>query len=135
MYLEDQALTWFNDNVDGFYHQKQHWFFKEVITGLYDWFIYDTATHDITDKFWHVKFNASEGVMSYYHNLERYASRMIRPPDRFTFKNQFLTGLPENITLHILRNGATIKHSRMARLLQYATEAEEISRVTKCFTE
>jgi hypothetical protein len=59
MYLEEIALTWFEDNVDGVYRHKAHWKFKDVITSLYDWFIHDNATHD-----------SVEGVMSYYHKLE-----------------------------------------------------------------
>jgi hypothetical protein len=71
MYSENQALTWFNDNVDGFFRQKNRWTFKEVITGLYDRFVHDSATHHASDKFWHVKYNAMEGVMAFYHELER----------------------------------------------------------------
>jgi hypothetical protein len=36
MFLENTALTWFEDSVDGAYHQRAAWTFKEVITGLYD---------------------------------------------------------------------------------------------------
>ena len=61
MFLENTALTWFEDSIDSF---------KEVITSLYDQFVHENATHNVTDKFWHVEYNAEEGVMSYYHKLE-----------------------------------------------------------------
>jgi hypothetical protein len=70
MFLENTALTWFEDSVDGAYRQRTAWTFKEVITGLYDRFVHENATHSATDKFWHIEYNAEEGVMSYYHKLE-----------------------------------------------------------------
>jgi hypothetical protein len=51
MYLEDSTLTWFEDNVDGVYRHRSDWTFKDVITGLYDRFIHDNATHDAADHF------------------------------------------------------------------------------------
>jgi hypothetical protein len=36
LYLEDAAVTWYDDNVDGMDHQKKVWSFEMVITGLYD---------------------------------------------------------------------------------------------------
>ena len=135
MYLEGTALTWFNDNVDGLYRHKNVWSFKEVITGLYDRFIYDTATHDASDKFWHVKYNATNGVMAYYHELERYASRMIRAPDRFTFKTQLITGLPDNILKQVLFKGCTAEKSSTETILYHARQAEDILRMKKRYDE
>ena len=71
IHLEGIALTWFEDNVDGVYRRHSSWSFKDVITGLYDWFIHDNATNDATEKFWRAEYNAEEGVMSFYHKLER----------------------------------------------------------------
>jgi hypothetical protein len=70
MYLEGKVLSWYNDNVDGLYCQKDMWSFKEVITGLYDHFVHDTATYDTLEKFQHIQYQASGGVMSYYNKLE-----------------------------------------------------------------
>jgi hypothetical protein len=92
MFLEDTASVWFKDNVDGAYRQCSSWTFKEVVTGLYDRFVHDNATHDATDKFWHVKYNAGEGVMSYYYKLEQCATRMIQAPDEFMFRTQLVAG-------------------------------------------
>jgi hypothetical protein len=135
MFLENTALTWFEDSVDGAYHQRSVWTFKEVITGLYDWFVHENATHDVTDKFWHVDYNAKEGVMSYYHKLERYTTTMIQAPDPFTFKTQLVTGLPNNIIFFVLDKGCSTETSSVGDILHYACQAEEIGKMRKCFNE
>jgi hypothetical protein len=76
MFLENTALTWFEDSVDSGYHQRAAWTFKEVITSLCDQFTHENATHGVTDKIWHVEFNAKESIMSYSHKLEQYATRI-----------------------------------------------------------
>ena len=63
--------------MDGFYCHRVQCSFKDVITGLYDQFIHDNATHDAADHFSKVKYDVVEGVMSYYHKLEWYTTRMI----------------------------------------------------------
>jgi hypothetical protein len=126
MYLEGIALTWFKDNVNGVYHHKAHWKFKDVITGLYDRFIHDNATHDAADHFSKVKYDSVKGVMSYYHKLERYATRMIRAPGRFIFKTQLLSGLPQTMVSFIFDKGCSAESSSMETILYYAQEAEEI---------
>ena len=135
MFLENTAIVWFEDNVDGAYRQRSSWTFKEVITGLYDRFVHDNATHDVTDKFGHVEYNAEEGVKSYYHKLERYATRMIQAPDVFTFKTQLVAGLPANIIAFILDKGCTAETSSVDEILYFAHEAEEIGKMTRRFRE
>jgi hypothetical protein len=91
MFLENNALSWFEDDVDGAYHQRTHWTFKDVITGLYDRFAHDNSMHNASDKFWKVEYNAKDSIMSYYYKLECYANRMIESPDAFTFQSQLVT--------------------------------------------
>ena len=135
MYLEGIALTWFEDNVDGVYRHKAHWKFKDVITGLYDWFIHDNATHDAADHFLKVKYDSVEGVMSYYHKLEQYATRMIRAPDWFTFKTQLLSGLPQTMVSFIFDEGCSMESSSTETILYYVWEAEEIFKKKKIYQE
>ena len=111
------------------------WSFKNVITGLYDQFIHDNATNDATEKFWRAEYNAKEGVMSFYHKLERYAARMICAPDRFTFKPQLLAGLPTSITSFILERGCSAETSTTDTLLHYACSAETVERTKKRLKE
>jgi hypothetical protein len=135
MFLEDTASVWFEDNVDGAYHQRSSWTFKEVVTGLYDQFVHDNTTHDATDKFWHVEYNTGEGIMSYYYKLEQYATRMIQAPDAFTFRTQLVAGLPANIIAFILNKGCTAETSTVEDILYFAHEAEEVGKMTRRFRE
>ena len=120
IYLEGKVLSWYNDNINSLYHQKNVWSFKEVITGLYNCFVHDTATYNTSEKFQHVQYQASGGIMSYYNKLEHYVSRMIRAPDRLMFKTQLMTGLPDNILLHILQKGCMTEKSSTEAILYYA---------------
>jgi len=36
LFLQGDALHWYNDNIDGINHQKDVWSFKTMVTGLYD---------------------------------------------------------------------------------------------------
>jgi hypothetical protein len=58
MFLENTALTWFKDSIDSACCQCTAWTFKEVITGLYDWFVHENTTQNTSGKFWHVKYTA-----------------------------------------------------------------------------
>jgi hypothetical protein len=117
MFLENTTIIWFEDNIDGRHHQRSSWTFKKVITGLYDQFIHDNAAHDVNNKFWHIEYNAREGIMSYYYKLERYATRMIEVPDIFMFRMQLVAGLPESIIAFILDKGCTAETSSVDDIL------------------
>jgi hypothetical protein len=97
--------------------------------------MHENATHDATDKFWHIEYNAEEGVMSYYHNLEQYATRMIQALDPFTFKTQLVAGLPANIISFVLDKGCSTETISVDDILHYTCQAEEIGRMRKCFNE
>ena len=86
LFLQGQVLMWYSDNVDGMDHQKEVWSFKTLITGLYDRFIHDVTVKLATDQFGSMLYEPTEGVAAFYHKLTRYATRMVRPPDRYTFK-------------------------------------------------
>jgi hypothetical protein len=135
MFLENNALSWFEDNVNSAYRQRTHWTFKDVITGLYDQFAHDNLTHDASDKFSTVEYNVEDGVLSYYYKLERYANRMIEPPDTFTFQSQLVIGLPVSIIAFILDKGYTVETASVEEILYFAKEAEDIERMTKHFKE
>jgi hypothetical protein len=90
MYLEGTALTWYDDNIDGIDHQEKVWSFKYLVMGLYDHFIHSEAVSEAVDKFWTATYKPEEGVMPFYYRMVRYATRMVRPPDYYTFKTQFI---------------------------------------------
>jgi hypothetical protein len=77
MYLDGTAVTWYNDNVDGIDHQRGVWWFKLIITRLYDQFIHHASVGTTADKFWNATYVPEEEIMALYHKLTRHAVRMV----------------------------------------------------------
>jgi len=102
LFLQGDALRWYNDNDDGINHRKDVWSFKTIITGLYDHFIHNVALTEASEKFGKAQYIAGEGVMAFYHRLSRYTEQMVRPPDRYTFKKHYIMQLPKGIFNYLL---------------------------------
>jgi hypothetical protein len=111
LYLEDTTITWYDDNVDGMDHQNDVWSFKMVITRLYDRFIHHVSVGATADKFWNEIYIPEEGIMAFYHKLTRHASRMVRPPDRYTFKSHLVTRMPGPMFNYLLSKEVTAEYS------------------------
>jgi hypothetical protein len=73
------------------------WSFKLVITGLYDRFVHHASVGTAVDKFWNATYVPEEGIMALYHELTRHAARMVRPPDRYTFKSHLVMRMPSTM--------------------------------------
>jgi len=133
MFLTGKAHVWFNDNVESVTRRIRRWSFKDVVTGLYDRFIHDASIQDATTKFYEVTYNPATGVMGYYHDLERYALRMIHPPDSYTFKTQLMMGLPAAIESAVLDIGVSAETSTTTTIVNKARQFEESHRVHKMY--
>jgi len=120
MYLGEKAKTWFNDNVEGINCRRRVWTFKDVITGLYDRFIHESSIQDATQKFYSVKYTTDGGVYGYYHELQRYALRMIHEPDSYMFDTQLMMGLPSSILWSVVDKGVTAETSALEDILYMA---------------
>jgi hypothetical protein len=129
MYLDKKAKTWFNDNVEGINHQRQVWTFKDIITGLYDRFIHESSIQDATQKFYAVKYTTDGGVYGFYHELERYTSRMIHAPNSYTFNTQLMMGLPSSMIPSVVDKGVTAETSSLNEILHMAKHVEEGNKV------
>jgi hypothetical protein len=117
MFLDEDASQWFNDNIDSVLRKKRNWSFKSVITGLYDRFIHNASIQDATTKFYLVKYSTSGGVMGFYHDLDRYALRMIHAPDSYTFKTQLMLGLPASISSPVVNLGVSVETHSTRKIL------------------
>ena len=67
----------------------------------------------------------NEGTQAFYDRLTRYAARMVRPPDRYSFKRQLVMRLPKYIFDHLTLNGIMSERSNMQTIMHFAREAEE----------
>ena len=127
IFLQGTALTWFNNNVDGMNHQKDMWSFKMVMIRLYDRFLHNIAVGAVSDKFWSTNYAQDEGVMEFHHRLEHDVVRMVRPPDRYSFKKHYMLWLPKNIFDHLLQKEVTPGFSTMKSILHHVRKVEEIT--------
>jgi hypothetical protein len=135
MYLDEKAKTWFNDNVEGINHQRWVWTFKDVITGLYDQFIHESSIQDATQKFYSVKYTTDGGVFGFYHELERYALRMIHEPDSYMFNTQLMMGLLSNMIRSVVDKGVTAETSTLNEILHMAKCVKEGTKVIQRYDD
>jgi hypothetical protein len=133
VHLSGKASQWFNDVVKGVSRRQCHWKFCQVITSLYDRFIHNASIKEATTKFYNVKYTASNGISGYYYDLRHYASQMIHPPDSYTFKTQFLMGIPVSVSDAVLDSGVSAETLSRKRLLATAQSVEEGNHIKKCY--
>ena len=95
------------------------------MTGLYNHFIHQRALRSASDVFQSVTYVPEEGVMAFYHRMMRYATRMVRPPDRYTFKRQLIIRLPKDIFDYLLSKEVSAEYSTMESILHHVRRAEE----------
>ena len=93
--------------------------------GLYDRFIHQGALRSASDTFQSAMYIPEEGVMAFYHRMMWYAARMVRPPDRYTFKRQLIMRLPKDIFDYLLSKEVSAEYSTMESILHHARRAEE----------
>ena len=99
-----------------------------MVIGLYDCFIYQGALRSTSDAFQSATYIPEEGVMAFYHRMMQYAARMVRPPDRYTFKRQLIMRLPKDIFDYLLSKEVLAEYSTMESILNHARRVEENTR-------
>ena len=122
-HLHGEAGRWVQDNVEGVHRRKRTWTLLEVVMGLYHYFIHETAIQDATERFETARYRTN--TEDYYQTLARLASRMIHPPDWYTFRTRLMEGLPSDILDKILSKGITAETSNTATIVAEARIAED----------
>ncbi|KAF7422274.1 hypothetical protein PC9H_010430 [Pleurotus ostreatus] len=131
LFIDGKAATWYNDEVDGMYRRHRSWTFARVILDMYDRFVQPTAMQDATEQFYAVEYTSSGGVRGFYDELDRKAARMIHSVDAYTFRRQFLMGLPSYIRNVIIDHGYTAERHRLKEIYRVAIQVEEGRIITK----
>src|SRR6201999_892645 len=124
MFLEGEALAWFNEEVDGINSRPYHWTFKEIITSLYNQFIRDTVIQEADLAFRRMKYNPEMGIESYAQELKQHASRMVHWPDSYTYRKQFMRGLPNELFKKLLEKEITPESTSLSRIIKKAKKQE-----------
>jgi uncharacterized protein YbgA (DUF1722 family) len=85
--------------------QQLRWTFKEIILGLYDWFVHPSTMQDARKAFFATKYTSKNGVQGSYDTLLDHAHNMAVYPDDYLVVETFLKGIPESLHEPIITNG------------------------------
>ncbi|KAJ7147093.1 hypothetical protein C8R43DRAFT_953289 [Mycena crocata] len=108
--------------------------YLEMLLEMFDRFVDTAAVQHATEKFWHTKYSPDIGVTGFYNELMAATNRMIQRPDSFTFKNQFMTRLPEKMVRWLIARDVTAEYTGIRVILQMAVNYEWQEAVLKRYT-
>ncbi|KIK25726.1 hypothetical protein PISMIDRAFT_9462 [Pisolithus microcarpus 441] len=84
------------------------WFDQEV----------DSPDRTICDWTFEDFYSPAKGVLAFYNDLKRRASRMVQPPNEYSMKRKFVNGLPLPIAEGVLKSrGVSAEHTPMDQIL------------------
>ncbi|KAE9397191.1 hypothetical protein BT96DRAFT_941129 [Gymnopus androsaceus JB14] len=124
-FLDEDALRWYNDEVTGLHHSQLHWTFEKVILGLFARFVQATTIHVAAEKFEATKYNPEKGVRAYKAELQRWGSRMTRPPNSYALRKKFLDGLPTSIISEMIERGASPDLATLSKMVKTVEHIED----------
>src|ERR1700683_3279892 len=85
---------------------------------MYKGFIHEVTMQNAATSYQKTKFSCSKGTLAFYNKLQRHASCMVQPPDKYSMKRKFLKGLPEDIVEGLLKvRHMSAEHASMVRIL------------------
>ncbi|KIK20524.1 hypothetical protein PISMIDRAFT_12904 [Pisolithus microcarpus 441] len=91
--LEGMATQWFDQEVDSPDRTICDWTFEDF-------------------------YSPTKGVLAFYNDLKRRASRMVQLPDEYSMKRKFINGLPLPIAEGVLKSrGVLAEHTPMDQIL------------------
>ena len=71
------------------------------------------------NKYKRAKFSKAEGALAFYNNMKRHANRMVQPPDEYSFKRDFLRGLPQELVENLMKSRrVSVEHTPLDVLLE-----------------
>ncbi|KIK10567.1 hypothetical protein PISMIDRAFT_20273 [Pisolithus microcarpus 441] len=100
--LEGMAAQWFDQEVDGPDRTICNWTFEDF-------------------------YSPTKGVLAFYNDLKRRASRMVQLPDEYSMKRKFINGLPLPIAEGVLKSrGVSAEHMLMDQILIEVQRMESV---------
>ena len=125
--LTGEVQEWFYRNVERFDRQVCEWTLEKVAQGLQGRFLHNLTHHHASNKFDMVS-QGNKTVQEVLNNLKKYATRMIHPPDVYTFCKRFISALCDLLRNEVLKKGYNAKFSTTNQLYETACMIEEASR-------
>lgn len=116
--LDGLAAEWFTTEVEAYDRKVNEWLFEDLVCAMYKRFIHEVTAQNATDKFNTARYSKAKGALAYFNDLKRYSSRMIQPPDEYTFKRKFTDGLPSDLFENLVKSRRiSAEHTPLEKLL------------------
>ena len=125
--LTGEAQEWFYRNVERFDCQVHKWTLETVAQGLQRRFLHTLTHHHMSNLFDTVS-QGNKTIQEVLNDLKKYATRMIHPPDVYTFRKQFVSALCDLLRNEVLKKGYNAEFSTINQLYETAHMIEEASR-------
>ena len=85
---------------------------------MYKRFIHEVTEQNTVNSYARTKFSRIKGALAFYNELQRHASHMVQPPDKYSMKRKFLKGLSEDLIKNLLKSRqVSVEHTSLATLL------------------
>lgn len=131
-FLTGAALDWYDEIIDNIHPQGRVWIFEDAICAMFKRFIHKSTARSAADNFHATRYIKSSGVNGLWEQLIKWAMKMPRYPDDYTFNRRFVDALPEDIAIPMFRNkGVSVERSTPALLKRIALEQEDNNRVVE----
>ncbi|KIJ58715.1 hypothetical protein HYDPIDRAFT_171170 [Hydnomerulius pinastri MD-312] len=119
------AQDWLNQEVEQLACACWEWTFEDLVCKMYKQFINGVTTQCAAAKFDATEYSCKQEVNAYLNKLVRRAAHMVQHPDDYSFKWQFIDGLPDDIRQDILKiHGITAEHSTLEDIIEAARKVE-----------
>jgi Retroviral aspartyl protease len=123
--LSGQAETWYNHTLRHADRTGERFKFSDAVIGLYCRFIHPAAARKATEDFENCKYSRSDGVQGFFDNIMTLAAQMVEFPNDYTIARKFLSGLPEDITEHMMYSrNVSAEHTPLSKILSVAIQME-----------
>ena len=72
-----------------------------------------------TTSYKKTRYSCAKGALAYHNYLRRHASCMVQPPDKYSLKQKFIEGLPEDLVENLLKSRCiSAEHTPLNKLLE-----------------
>ncbi|KAE9392563.1 hypothetical protein BT96DRAFT_944529 [Gymnopus androsaceus JB14] len=107
-FLDEDALRWYNDEATGLHCSQLNWTFEKRLRS--------SRLRSMILK---------KGVQAYKAELQRWGSRMTRPPNSYALRKKFLDGLPTSIISEMIERGASPDLATLSKMVKTVERLED----------
>ena len=125
--LADDTQEWYIRNVEHHGCTVREWMLESLLQAMQKQFL-----HMLTHRQASVKFDTTRQgsgmVQTMLNCLEKFALRMVTPPDEYTMRWRFLAALRDLLRREVLTHGYTAEFRTLEQLVEVATSIEDAVR-------